>query len=50
MKHIDVATDVFCIEERVAARLLATERAKSFSPSCHNEKPYTCKPSSSSAP
>jgi len=47
---MDVATEVFCIEERVAARLLVTERAKSFLPSCHREKAYTCKPSSSSAP
>jgi len=47
---MDVATVVLCIEERVAARLLTTERAKSFLPSCHKEKAYTCKPSSSSAP
>lgn len=50
MKQMDAATDAFFIEERLAARLPATERAKSFWPCCHKEKAYTCKPSSSSTP
>lgn len=50
MRLMDVATRDFSTEERLAARLLATERAKSFSPSCHKEKAYTCKPSMSRAP
>lgn len=50
MKLIEEATDVLSRDKILDARVLTTDRANSFFPSCHNDRAYICKPFESSRP
>ena len=50
MKLTEVALEACSMAETLAARSLATDRARSFSPICHKEIAYICKPCASSRP